>query len=109
MTNDKDMTSTRALVAIDIAKLKHDVVIEPPGMQRRKRMKVLNTQVEHQRFIAQLQALNCPVQIGFEATGNYHRPLVWRLLAAGFDLRLISSVQLNVLVRLRPEPVSATF
>jgi transposase len=35
-----------------------------------------------------------PVVAGFEATGNYHRPLVWRLLEAGFDLRLISSVAL---------------
>lgn len=94
MTNDKGTTSPPALVAIDIAKFKNDVVIELPGKQRRKRMKVLNTHVEHQRFIAHLQGLNCPVQIGFEATGNYHRPLAWRLLAEGFDLRLISSVAL---------------
>ncbi len=94
MTNDNDTSSDAALVAIDIAKIKNDIVIERPGKQRRQRMKVLNTQVEHQRFIDRLRALNCPVQIGFEATGNYHRPLAWRLLEAGFDLRLISSVAL---------------
>lgn len=94
MTNDNDTTSGTALVAIDIAKVKNDIVIELPGKQRRRRMKVLNTRAEHQRFIDQLRALNCPVQIGFEATGNYHRPLAWRLLEAGFDLRLISSVAL---------------
>lgn len=94
MTNDNDTTSAAALVAIDIAKVKNDIVIELPGKRRRRRMKVLNTRVEHQHFIDQLRALNCPVQIGFEATGNYHRPLAWRLLAAGFDLRLISSVAL---------------
>jgi transposase len=94
VTNDNDTTSGTALVAIDIAKVKNDIVIELPGKQRRRRMKVLNTRAEHQRFIDQLRALNCPVQIGFEATGNYHRPLAWRLLEAGFDLRLISSVAL---------------
>lgn len=94
MTNDNDTTSAAALVAIDIAKAKNDIVIELPGKRRRRRMKVLNTRAEHQRFIDQLRALNCPVQVGFEATGNYHRPLAWRLLAAGFDLRLISSVAL---------------
>jgi transposase len=31
---------------------------------------------------------------GFEATGNYHRPLAWRLLDAGVDARLILSVAL---------------
>ena len=94
MTNDNDTTSGAALVAIDIAKIKNDIVIERLGKQRRQRMKVLNTRAEHQRFIDRLRALNCPVQIGFEATGNYHRPLAWRLLEAGFDLRLISSVAL---------------
>ena len=32
--------------------------------------------------------------VGFEATGNYHRTLAHRLLSAGFELRLISSVAL---------------
>ena len=32
--------------------------------------------------------------VGFEATGNYHRPLAYRLLKAGFELRLVSSVAL---------------
>ena len=30
----------------------------------------------------------------FEATGNYHRPIAWRLAEAGFDVRLISSMAL---------------
>jgi transposase len=34
------------------------------------------------------------VIVGFEATGNYHRPLAYRLLKAGFELRLVSSVAL---------------
>jgi transposase len=55
---------------------------------------VLNTRTEHDRLIAILASLGLPVVAGFEATGNYHRPLVWRLLEAGIDLRLISSVAL---------------
>src|SRR3712207_9033997 len=30
----------------------------------------------------------------FEATGDYHRGLAYRLLSAGFELRLVSSVAL---------------
>ena len=41
-----------------------------------------------------LTAYGCPVVIGFEATGDYHRGLAYRLLSAGFELRLVSSVAL---------------
>ena len=27
-----------------------------------------------------------------KATGNYHRPIAWRLIQAGFDVRLVSSM-----------------
>ncbi len=30
----------------------------------------------------------------FEATGNYHRPIGWRLAEAGFEVRLVSSLAL---------------
>lgn len=39
-------------------------------------------------------AYGSPVLIGFEATGDYHRGLAYRLLSAGFELRLVSSVAL---------------
>ena len=94
MTIYNDTSSNTALVAIDIAKAKNDIVIERPGSKRRQRLRICNTDADHQRLIAQLGGLGCPVRIGFEATGNYHRPLAWRLLDAGFDLRLISSVAL---------------
>ena len=38
--------------------------------------------------------MSLPVVAGFEATGNYHRPLAFRLLKANFTLRLVSSVAL---------------
>lgn len=94
MTRRDDNRPETALVAIDIAMRKNDVLIERPDGRKRQRLKVLNTRAEHDRFVTHLQNLDCPVRIGFEATGNYHRPLVWRLLSAGFELRLISSVAL---------------
>ena len=94
MTNREPMPSDVALVAIDISKLRNDVLIERPGNVRRKRLVVLNTRAEHDRFIKLLGGLGCPVMAGFEATGNYHRPLAHRLLEAGVKLRLVSSVAL---------------
>ncbi len=55
---------------------------------------MLNTHVEHDRLIALLSGLGQPATCGFEATGNYHRPIAWRLIQAGFDVRLVSSLAL---------------
>src|SRR5215203_6484255 len=52
------------------------------------------TRAEYDRLIALLANLGQPVTCAFEATGNYHRPLAWRLLQAGFAVRLISSLAL---------------
>ncbi len=53
-----------------------------------------NCRAEHDRLVAELQALARPITVGLEPTGHYHRPLAWRLVQAGFDVRLISSVAL---------------
>ncbi len=82
------------LVAIDIAKARNEVLLQIPGSPRRRRLTILNQRADHDRLIGQLNAIGQPVVCGFEATGNYHRPLAWRLLEAGFDVRLISSVAL---------------
>src|SRR5262245_2613067 len=66
----------------------------PPGAVPRTRLTVLNTKTEHDRFVGILGGLRRPVVAGFEATGNYHRPLTHRPLEAGVKLRLISSVAL---------------
>jgi transposase len=83
-----------ALVAIDVAKLRNEVLIEVPGAGRRRRLTVPNTRAEHERLMAGLQALGRPVRVGLEPTGHYHRPLAWRLVQAGFEVRLVSSVAL---------------
>lgn len=94
MTNREPTPPDAALVAIDVSKLKNDVLIEIPGKMRRRRLTVINSRAEHDRLVELLTGLGCPVIVGFEATGNYHRPLAFRLLGAGIALRLVSSVAL---------------
>jgi transposase len=94
MTSTQPTPATAAFVAVDVAKLRNEVLIEFPGARRRRRLTVTNTRPEHDRLLAELRALSCPVTVGLEPTGHYHRPLAWRLVQAGFDVRLISSVAL---------------
>jgi len=94
MTIAHPIPDRAVLVAIDIAKGRNDVLIESPGQTRRRRLVVPNTRVEHDRFIELLQSFDRPVVAGFEATGNYHRAIAWRLISAGVEARLISSMAL---------------
>jgi len=94
MTTISSTPPQAALVAIDIAKTRNEVLIELPGRMRRRRLTVLNARAEHDRFLAELAKLDMPVIVGLEATGNYHRPLAWRLLQAGIEVRLVSSLAL---------------
>jgi transposase len=94
MTKAKTTTDTRLLVGIDISKNRHEVLIGVPGKARRRRMTVLNTADDYQRLIDVLRGFGSPVVIGFEATGNYHRALMFALGAAGFKLKIVSSVAL---------------
>ncbi|MEB3321482.1 MAG: IS110 family transposase [Synechococcaceae cyanobacterium] len=94
MTAHQPTAEGAVLAAIDVAKHRNEVLIEEPGRMRRRRLTVLNTRDEHDRLIAVLTRFEQPVVVGFEATGNYHRPLAHRLLEAGLQLRLISSLAL---------------
>ena len=89
-----DTTASTLLVAIDISKHRHEVLIGVPGKKRRRRLTITNTLDDFQRLASILMDYDLPVRIGFEATGNYHRPLVHHLGQAGFDLKLVSSVGL---------------
>lgn len=93
------MTATHSipptlLVAIDIFKYRHEVLIGIPGKTRRRRMTIMNTREDFQRLSATLASYGLLERIGFQATGNYHRPLAHHLGRAGFDLKLVSSVAL---------------
>ena len=94
MTNRDFIPTDAVLVAIDIAKVRNEVLIEAPDHKRRRRLSVLNNRAEHDRLIEILQDYGRPVICAFEATGNYHRPIAWRLAEAGFEVRLISSLAL---------------
>jgi transposase len=82
---------TRVLVAVDIAKARNDVLVELPNGSRRK-FKVANKLEDYQKFVSYLTGLKAPCLIGFEATGNYHRPLAHYLGEEGFALCLVSSL-----------------
>jgi len=77
-------------VAIDIAKDTHVVLVEHAGQRERFRMQ--NTREDMDGLIAHLGQLPQPVRIAFEPTGVYHRPLGYRLVRAGFDVRFVSSL-----------------
>jgi transposase len=79
------------LVAIDIAKKNNAVLIQFQD-ERRKKFIVANKLSDYQEFTAYLKSQRFPCIIGFEATGNYHRPLAYYLQQEGFDLKLVSSV-----------------
>lgn len=88
---DVPRSITKALVAIDVAKLHHDVLIESPdGSQRR--MRLANTRADWEHLAGALRALNVPCVVAFEATGDYHRPLACFLDQQGCELRLVSSI-----------------
>lgn len=47
MTSNQPTPATAALVAIDIAKLRNEVLIEVPETRRRRRLTVVNTRAKH--------------------------------------------------------------
>jgi len=91
MTDQLKHKAYHSWVAIDIAKDYNVVMVElTDGKNRRFRM--ANSGKDHDRLIEVIRELPQPCHIGFEATGNYHRPLAYRLLTEGFDVSLISSL-----------------
>ena len=94
MTRRKSTPPEVALVAIDVAKHRNEVLIEAVRGGRRRRMTILNTRADHDKLITSLQAMHKPIVVGLEPTGNYHRALAHRLIGAGFGVRLISSMAL---------------
>ena len=93
VTLSKCTPDNAVCVAIDISRNRNDILIQPPG-KKRYRMTITNDQVDHDRLVNHLKQTGNSVVVGFEATGNYHRPIAWRLLNEGFQMHLISSVSL---------------
>ena len=94
MTESHDTPRTMTLVAIDVAKGHHDVLVEPPATGRRRRFRLNDSVEDYERFAGYLRGTGTPALIGFEATGNYHRPLVYFLQRRGFELQLVPTMAL---------------
>lgn len=94
MTESNDTPQRVTLVAVDIAKHYHDVLIEPPSPKRRCRLRLANSLEDFEHLADYLRRLKGSVLVGFEATGNYHRPLAYFLHRQGFELRLIPTLAL---------------
>jgi transposase len=91
MTASHSTSVPPVLVAIDVAKLKHDILVELPT-GRRQKMVVRNQLADFQQFATYLPSLGAQCLIAFEPTADYHRCLAYFLGSQGFELRLASSL-----------------
>lgn len=90
-----DTTRKRALlVAVEIAKSHNEVLIESTKPAAHRHFGVANTMADYQHLAEYLRRHGESVVIGFEATGNYHRPLAYFLHQQRFELRLIPTMAL---------------
>lgn len=79
------------LVAIDVYKARHDILLQYPS-GKRKKSKIANTAKDYHNFIQDLKSLGAPCIIALEATANYHRTIAYYLQTAGFTVHLVSSL-----------------
>jgi len=91
MTHQHFNTSTTVFVAVDVAKIKHKILVLLPS-GKKKKMKMANNLKDFNQLITYLKSLEMHCVIGLEATGNYHRAIAYALQKAGFTLHLISSL-----------------
>ena len=94
MTKAESTRKRTILVAVDIAKNHNEVLIESAAPVRRRHFRVANTLADYQRLAEYLRGHSRSAVVGFEATGNYHRPLAYFLHQQGFELRLIPTLAL---------------
>ena len=91
MTAQQKCSAEMTLVAIDVAKAWNTVLVENPD-GKRQRFRVANTRLDHDRLMLFLNNQGGQCRVAMEPTGNYHRPLAYRLLGEGFKVHLVSSV-----------------
>ncbi len=91
MTQLFSTTSPIMWVAIDIAKVHNQVLVEFPD-GRRRHFRMANTLEDFTKLAALLSSSAHSCRIAFEATGDYYRPLDHFLRAQGFALCLVSSL-----------------
>lgn len=91
MAKNISTTDPSVFVAIDVAKLKHDVLVKMPD-GKSKSFRVANSHSDFERLSQYLLALNAKCRVAFEPTADYHRLIAWKLLADGHELYLASSI-----------------
>ena len=79
------------LVAVDMAKRFHDVLVQWPDA-RTAAFRVPNTRQGFGKLCAFLQRQRLPVRVALEATADFHRPIAYALAEAGFEVHLASSL-----------------
>lgn len=82
------------LVAIDMAKNEHVALLEPPE-GRRKTFVIQNTRAGIDGFLSLVRSYGGACDVAFEPTGDYHRPIAYAMLRAGFRLHFVSSIATN--------------
>jgi transposase len=90
MADDTNFTQNTTVVAIDIAKKSHDVLIRWP-FGKRKTLKISNTLADYARLIVNVGD-KYPIVAGFEPTADYHRNIAYWLSKQGVECRLVSSL-----------------
>jgi transposase len=91
MAADTTLTSQTWLVAIDIGKAFHAVLVEG-GDGKRQQFRMANHVEDYDRLVVFLRGLPGPARIALEPTGDFHRTLAHRLLREGFSVVSVSSV-----------------
>lgn len=91
MAEDTTLTSQTWLVAIDIGKAFHAVLVEG-GDGKRQQFRMANHVEDYDRLVVFLRGLPGPARIALEPTGDFHRTLAHRLLREGFSVVSVSSV-----------------
>jgi transposase len=91
MTESELKRRSQILVAIDIAKVKHDILTELPDGTR-KRMTIKNQLIDFNRLADYLRSFDSDIIVGIEPTADYHRNLAHFLKLQSFNVRFLSSV-----------------
>lgn len=91
MADAMDTTTKPHLLAIDVARRSNAVFVElATGEQRRSKM--TNSAQDFDRLVQFLKATTGSWRAALEPTGDYHRPIAHRLLEAGVDVVIVSSI-----------------
>jgi len=84
-------TQSTVFVAIDVAKLKHDVFVKLPNGKNNS-FKIANNKLDFDKLSAYLKSLNHEARVALEPTADYHRLIAWHLIQNGCEVHLASSI-----------------